>query len=94
MLRPAAKLHTTVTLTWENRRGCDRDCTVDVAYLFDGEDLRIVETHIVGSDDIDDETFDELLHDAVMEVAPEAFAEWQADRADYLADLRADRRAA
>lgn len=93
-MRNLAKLNTTVTLTWENRRGCDRDCTVDVAYTFDGTELRIVETHIVGSDDIDDETFDELLHDAVMEVAPEAYAEWQADRADYLADLLTERRAA
>lgn len=89
-----AKLNTTVTLTWENRRGCDRDCTVDASYTFDGSDLRIVDINIVGSDDLDDETFDDLLFDALWEVAPEAYAEYQAERAEYLADLLAERRAA
>ena len=85
-----ANLSTTVTLSWVNRRGCDRDCEVNVDYTFDGgDDLRIKASEIVGDCDLGEWAFDELLWEAVMDRAVEAYPEWLADRDDYVGGVAA-----
>lgn len=76
-MQHTAKLETSVNLAWEDRKGCDRDCTVEVTYTYDGSDLRIIAAR--NDSDLGDWEFDELLYEAVSEVADEQYAEWLAD---------------
>lgn len=78
-----ANLFTRIDLDWIDPRGCDRECEVEVDYTFDGETLHIVKTNPIGSvSGIGEWDFDELVWEAVNEVADEAYAEWLADYGD------------
>lgn len=85
---PIATLNTSVVIAWENQRGCDRDCLVEVEYTFDGEDIEILKTNIVGACDLGDHQFDELVWEAVNEGADDAYSEWLADRDDDEGEYR------
>ena len=88
--RRMATLETTVNIKWVNHKGCDRDCDVEVEYDFDGDDhLEIIKARTVGSCDLSSWEFDEAVHEAVADEAPEAFAEWLAERDEWAADARA-----
>lgn len=83
-----ANLTTTVEIAWQNQRGCDRDCTVEVEYTFDGEDIAILKTNIVGHCDLGDYAFDELVWEAVNLVADDEYEAWLNDRADDEGEYR------
>ena len=79
---PTLTLESTVNVSWEDRKGCDRDCDVEVKYTYDGaDDLRILSGSCIGDDSsIGQWEFDELLHEAVLEVAGDAYDTWLADQ--------------
>lgn len=92
MANLTAKLSTSATLEWQDERCRQHECEVEIDYTFDGEDVKITGLNWLGnSDSLDDYTADEMIHDAVMDVAPEAYAEWLAEYGEYLADLASDR---
>lgn len=94
-----ANLSCTVTIAWQDTRGVDRDAEVEVDYTFDGDlqsEPSITSQRVIdGADDLNDWELDELVWEAVNERCMDDYAEWAADeeacRADYLADLRAER---
>ena len=82
-----ATLKTTVNVCWETPRHHERDCDVEVDYTFDGDDLRIIGTRFLGSTDgIGEWELDELVWEAVSEDADQEYAEWLADRVDWIRD--------
>ena len=89
-----AKLFTTVTIYWIDRRGALRDVDVEVDYTFDGEILSITGSRTLGVDADDSPDFDELVWQATNERADDAYAEWQAEYGEYLRDQQIDREAA
>jgi hypothetical protein len=86
-----ATLKTTVQIDWQDYRGRDRDAECEVTYTYDGDDLRITDTRFVGFVDggYDIDLIDELVWNAVSEEADAAYAEWQAERDEGLAEARA-----
>jgi glycerate-2-kinase len=86
-----ATLQTTVQIEWQDYRGRDRECELEVTYTFDGDDLRIV-SYAAPVDGYDGDMIDGLVWDAVTEQADEAFAEWLNDRDDAWLEARADER--
>lgn len=92
---PTSNLSTTVVIYWTTHQGYERDCEVEVDYLYDGDEAQILSSTIIGSCGIaDTDSFDEQLYEAVEAVAPEQYAEWLADYGEYLRDCREDARAA
>lgn len=90
-----ANLFTTVMLEWQDERGHYHECEVEVDYTCDGEDVNVTKLHFLGNvDSISDDEIDDQVHDAVMDIAHEAYAEWMADYGEYLSEQAADRRAA
>jgi hypothetical protein len=89
-----ANLFATVSLSWLDRKGNDRDCDIEVDYTFDGETLKITKAIAFDVDPDNIPDFDEALWDAVMEQADEAYAEDQAEYGEWLSDQAEDRRAA
>ncbi len=89
--RPLAHLSSFVNIDWTDHAGREHECQCEVEYTFDGGDeLTIKTVHVVygiGSDSYD---FDELVYDAVSEVAPEAYAEWQCEYDDEMIARAAD----
>lgn len=91
---PTANLFTTVSICWETPAGYERDCDVEVDYTFDGEDLRIIKAKPIGTPSgVGEWEFDELVWEAVNQEADQAYAEWEAERGEYLFDLARDRAA-
>ena len=80
-----AKLSTTVIVAWEDRRGCDRDVEANVDYTFDGDDLRILSSELLGPCDMGAWELDEAIWEATMDKAIDAYPEWLADYHDYKA---------
>jgi hypothetical protein len=84
MANSTAKFSATVLIAFEDRRGNDCDCEVNVDYTFDGEDdLRILSSELLGPANISEWELDELIWEAAFDHALEAYPEWQAEYADY-----------
>lgn len=83
MANPTAKLSGTVLIAFEDRRGHDCDCEVNVEYTYDGEDdLRILSSELLTPANISDWELDELIHEAAFDHAVDAYPEWLADYQD------------
>jgi hypothetical protein len=90
-----AHLTATVMIEWQDYRGNDRECEVEVGYTYDGDDLNIGKCNYLGSvETIGDDELDELIYEAVADLADDAYAEWQAEYGEYLRDAAEDRKAA
>lgn len=81
-----ATLSGTVLIAFEDRRGRDCDCEVNVDYTFDGDDLRIISSELLGPANISDWELDELIWEAAYDHALDSYPEWLADRADYMSE--------
>lgn len=68
----AAPLTARVIITWVNARGCDRDCEVEVDYTFNGNDLTIISDRALTESELPSD-YDELVYDAVWDVADDEF---------------------
>ncbi len=94
-----ANLTCTVHLQYTDSRGRDCEASVDVEYDFDGDlqsEPNITAQRVIdGAEGIGDWELDELVWEKVNDRCMDDYAEWQADnedaRAEYLADLRAER---
>lgn len=59
----------------------------DVIYTYDGDDdLRIVSATCGAYNGYDDAEVDEAIYEALTDICGEAYAEWLADRDDYMAE--------
>ena len=89
-MAPTGKFSTTVIIAFEDTRGYDCDCEVNVDYTFDGDDdLRIIRSECLSDCDISDCELDELIWEATMDKAIDAYPEWLADYADYTQQVAA-----
>lgn len=79
-----ATFSATVLIAFEDRRGHECDCEVNVEYTFDGkDDLRILSSELLGPANISDWELDELIWEAAFDHAFDAYPEWLAEREDY-----------
>ena len=83
-----ATLTGTVLVAFEDRRGHDCDCEVNVDYTFDGDDLRILKSEVLGPANISDWEMDELIWDAAYDHALDHYPEWLAEREEFMAEDR------
>ena len=80
------KFSTTVIIAFTDTRGRDCDCEVNVDYSFDGDDdLRILHADCLTECDIGDYELDELIWEATMDKAIDAYPEWLAEYDEQVA---------
>lgn len=85
---------TFTTTTFLTRGHMEREIEVEIEYTFDGKNLEVVDARdLTEGRELTDWEW-ESCQDAVAGVCDEAFAEWQADRGEYLRDQREDARVA
>lgn len=76
-----ASLTANLTWNWQDWRGRDKEADLEVSYTFDGETIRNWQLNYdPGFDDAEEQR---LIDHIEGEYAPEAYAEWLADMADY-----------
>lgn len=91
-MRPTATLSATVLIAFEDRRGNDCDCEVNVTYKYDGAgELQIMSSEPLSPCNISDWELDELIYEAALDHAIDAYPEWLAEYGEYLRDNRRDR---
>ena len=73
-----ATLNTTVNVMWEDYKGVEHDCDVDVTYTYNGaDDLQVLAADAQGEPyGIDERSFDDLVDQAVFERADDDYADW------------------
>lgn len=69
----------TVLIHFEDRRGNACDCEVNVNYTFDGNDLRIVSSELLGPADIGSWELNKLIWEAAFDHALDNYPECVAD---------------
>ena len=85
---------TFTTTTFLTRGHTEREIEVEIDYTFDGTDFEITEARdLTEGRELTDWEWGSC-EDAVAGVCDEAFAEWVADRGEYLRDAAEDRRLA
>lgn len=90
-----ANLFTRVIIDWVSPGGYEREVEVEVDYTFDGDELRITKTVLLGmAIGIGEWELEEAVWEAVSDQADEAYAEWVQDYGDYLYEQAIERRAA
>ncbi len=78
------QLSTSFSIDWQDWRGRDCEADVEVDYTYDGDVARIVKITGDGIDEIDDYLLEGIVYERLEDIAPEDYAEWAADQADYL----------
>lgn len=86
-----ATLYATVSIDYTDNTGRECQHDAEVTYTYDGDELRIIKAECDAFNGWDDDIADELIWEAIAELADEAYAEWLDDRGEYLNDCRADR---
>lgn len=93
-MSPIAHLETALDLEYTDRCGRERFASLQVEYDFDGGDHLNI-TGIIGSySEWDEDVIEDHIYRHLDDVAPEAYAEWQDERGEYLRDAALDREAA
>lgn len=90
---PAPTAHLTHTLTWDYQdwRGRDREIDVTVEYTIARGEIEFGQ-FTYGGPELPDAEVERICDYIESEIAPEDFAEWEADRGDYLYEQMRDDR--